>query len=91
MEQIYRSMSTKPELQKSTMSVAEKLIATGLATGLEKGRSQGYWFGRIESPQIVRRSPFLSVDLIFPRQQKNEPHSGSHHRVAMTSTVKPLR
>jgi hypothetical protein len=32
-------MSSKPELQKSTMSIAEKLIATGLATGLEKGRS----------------------------------------------------
>ena len=49
MEQIYRSLTSNPELQKTTMSVAEKLIAKGRIEGLEKGRSQGYWMGRIQS------------------------------------------
>jgi predicted transposase/invertase (TIGR01784 family) len=40
-EQIYRSLTSNPELQKTTMSVAEKLIAKGRIEGLEKGRSQG--------------------------------------------------
>ncbi len=40
---IYTSLSTNPELEKSTMSVAEKLIAQGL--------SQGLWVGKIQSLQ----------------------------------------
>jgi predicted transposase/invertase (TIGR01784 family) len=44
---IYTSLSTNPELEKSTMSVAEKLIAQGLSRGL----SQGLWVGKIQSLQ----------------------------------------
>ena len=44
-EQIYHSLTSNPELQKSTMSVAEKLIAKGRSEGLDKG----YWLGRIQS------------------------------------------
>ena len=52
-EQIYRSLTSNPELQKSTMSVAEKLIAKGRSEGRSEGRvegrSEGYWIGRIQS------------------------------------------
>jgi flagellar biosynthesis/type III secretory pathway protein FliH len=64
-EQIYRSLTSNPELQKTTMSVAEKLLAKGrvegriegiekgrsqgIAEGVSRGRSQGYWMGRIQS------------------------------------------
>ena len=52
-EQIYRSLTSTPERQKSTMSVAEKLLAKGrsegLERGLEKGLEKGYWLGRIQS------------------------------------------
>ena len=40
-EQIYRSLTSNPELQKSTMSVAEKLLAKGRSEGLEKGLEKG--------------------------------------------------
>lgn len=40
---IYTSLSTNPALEKSTMSVAEKLIAQGLSRGL--------WVGKIQSLQ----------------------------------------
>jgi flagellar biosynthesis/type III secretory pathway protein FliH len=39
-EQIYRSLTSNPELRKTTMSVAEKLIAKGLEKGLKKGQSK---------------------------------------------------
>jgi len=52
---IYTSLSTNPELEKSTMSVAEKLIAQGLSQGLSQGHSQGLskglWLGKIQSLQ----------------------------------------
>jgi len=44
-EQIYFSLASNLELQKSTMSVAEKLLEKGRT----EGRSQGYWMGRIQS------------------------------------------
>ena len=64
-EQIYHSLTSNPELRKSTMSVAEKLLAKGrseglekglekglergLEKGLERGLEKGYWLGRIQS------------------------------------------
>ena len=39
-EKIYHSLSNIPELEKNTMSVAEKLIA--------QGREEGLWIGRIQ-------------------------------------------
>jgi hypothetical protein len=39
-EKIYHSLSNNPELEKNTMSVAEKLIA--------QGREEGLWIGRIQ-------------------------------------------
>ena len=44
---IYGSLSTNPELEKSTMSVAEKLKAEGRMEGI----SQGLWVGRIQTLQ----------------------------------------
>lgn len=43
-EKIYHSLSNNPELEKNTMSVAEKLIAQGR----EAGREEGLWIGRIQ-------------------------------------------
>lgn len=43
-EKIYHSLSNNPELEKNTMSVAEKLIAQGR----EEGREEGLWIGRIQ-------------------------------------------
>jgi predicted transposase/invertase (TIGR01784 family) len=46
-EAIYTSLSSNPALEKTTMSIAEKLIAQGLSQGL----SQGLWLGKIQSLQ----------------------------------------
>jgi predicted transposase/invertase (TIGR01784 family) len=48
---IYISLSTNPELEKSTMSVAEKLKAEGRMEGISQGISQGLWVGRIQTLQ----------------------------------------
>lgn len=40
-EKIYHTLSSNPELEKNTMSVAEKLIA--------KGRVEGHWIGKIQA------------------------------------------
>jgi flagellar biosynthesis/type III secretory pathway protein FliH len=59
-EKIYHSLSNNPELEKNTMSVAEKLIAQGREEGIsqgisqgreagrEEGREEGSWIGRIQ-------------------------------------------
>jgi hypothetical protein len=43
-ETIYHNLSNNPELEKNTMSVAEKLIAQGI----NRGREEGSWIGRIQ-------------------------------------------
>ena len=43
-ETIYHNLSSNPELEKNTMSVAEKLIAQGI----NRGREEGSWIGRIQ-------------------------------------------
>lgn len=52
-EQIYHTLSTNPELEKSAMSVAEKLKAQGpsqgLSQGLSEGRAIGLWIGKIQA------------------------------------------
>lgn len=54
-KQIYHNLSPNPELEKSTMSVAEKLKAEGRLEGISQGISQGIekglWVGRIQSLQ----------------------------------------
>ena len=59
-EKIYHNLSNNPELEKNTMSVAEKLIAQGREEGISQGISQGreegisrgresgLWIGRIQ-------------------------------------------
>ena len=73
-EQIYRSLSSKSEAQKTIMSVAEKLLAKGRV----EGRSQGYWLGRIQSleefldlPQSSRETlELLTVAELEARHQE---------------------
>ena len=48
---IYHTLSTNPELEKTTMSVAEKLKAEGRLEGISQGISKGLWVGRIQSLQ----------------------------------------
>lgn len=54
-EKIYHTLSTNPELEKSTMSVAEKLKAEGrmegISQGISQGISKGLWVGKIQSLQ----------------------------------------
>ncbi len=55
-ETIYHNLSSNPELEKNTMSVAEKLIAQGreegisqgISRGISLGREEGSWIGRIQ-------------------------------------------
>ena len=75
-EQIYRSLTSNPELRKTTMSVAEKLIAKGRSEGLEKGiekgiekgrsqgRTEGYWLGRIQSLEEFLDLPQSSQEVL---------------------------
>jgi predicted transposase/invertase (TIGR01784 family) len=44
-EKIYYSLSSNPELERNTMSVAEKLIAQGRV----EGRLEGLWIGKIQA------------------------------------------
>lgn len=55
-EKIYHSLSTNPELKKSAMSVAEKLIAQGHAEGELKGK----WIGKIQLLEEFMGSPVTS-------------------------------
>ena len=48
-QQIYRSLTTNPELEKRAMSVAEKLKAEGRMEGREEGREEGLWIGKIQT------------------------------------------
>ncbi len=63
-ESIYHSISTNPELEKSTMSVAEKLIAQGRMEGLSQGISKGFWVGRIQSLQEFLGMTVTSFELL---------------------------
>ena len=47
-ETIYHNLSSNPELEKNTMSVAEKLIAQGREEGITRGRESGSWIGQIQ-------------------------------------------
>ncbi len=58
------SLTNNPELQKSTMSVAEKLIAKGRSEGRVEGRSEGYWIGRIQSLEEFLNLPQTSQDVL---------------------------
>ena len=48
-EKIYHSLSSNPELERNTMSVAEKLIAQGRVEGRVEGQEKGLWIGKIQT------------------------------------------
>ena len=56
-QQIYRSLTANPNLEKRAMSVAEKLkaegrmegISQGISQGLSQGREEGLWIGKIQA------------------------------------------
>jgi predicted transposase/invertase (TIGR01784 family) len=53
-EKIYHTLSSNPELERNTMSVAEKLIAQGRVEGRDEGRDEGRLEGRLEGLWIGR-------------------------------------
>lgn len=59
-EAIYRNLSTNPELQESTMSVAEKLRAEGMA----KGEELGNWKGKIQLMEQMMELPVSSGEAL---------------------------
>lgn len=67
---IYHTLSTNPELEKSTMSVAEKLKAEGRLEGISQAISKGLWLwvGRISTADTKRdsRTGDLFEVLYFP-------------------------
>lgn len=67
-EAIYHSLSSNPELEKSTMSVAEKLIAQGISQGVSQGLSKGVWIGRIQSLQDFLSDPITPSAQLEPLQ-----------------------
>ncbi len=46
---IYHTLSRNPELEKNTMSVAEKLKAEGRVEGRVEGQEKGLWIGKIQT------------------------------------------
>jgi len=52
-QQIYRSLTANPDLEKRAMSVAEKLKAEGrlegISQGISQGREEGLWIGKIQA------------------------------------------
>jgi hypothetical protein len=55
-EKIYHTLASNPELRKTTMSLAEKLIA--------QGRTVGHWVGRIQSLEEFLDKPQTSQDTL---------------------------
>lgn len=75
-EEIYHTVSSNPELQKHTMSVAEKLLAQGEARGEERG----LWVGKIQMLEEfldlkISTSEYLSG---FSIEELAERHKGLH-------------
>lgn len=59
-QQIYRSLTANPDLEKRAMSVAEKLKAEGRVDGL----SQGMWIGKIQAlEEFLDHAPSSSESL----------------------------
>lgn len=55
-EKIYHTLASNPELRKTTMSLAEKLIA--------QGRTVGHWVGRIQSLEEFLDKPQTSQETL---------------------------
>ncbi len=74
-EKIYHNLSSNPELEKNTMSVAEKLIAQGreegisqgISLGREEGRESGLWIGRIQLLEEFLELPASSAEALAAR------------------------
>ena len=63
-QQIYRSLTANPELEKRAMSVAEKLKAEGRVEGRVEGLSQGLWIGKIQTlEEFLGKPPSPREDL----------------------------
>ena len=87
-EKIYHSLSTNPELERNTMSVAEKLIAQGRLEGrLEarnegraEGQEKGLWIGKIQTLEeflnqpVSPREALAAIDLTGLEARYRELH-----------------
>ena len=83
-KKIFHTLSSNPELEKNTMSVAEKLKAEGrlegISQGISQGISKGLWVGRIQSLEeflgmAVTPAEELSAK---PTEELETLHQGLH-------------
>ena len=60
-QQIYRSLTANPNLEKRAMSVAEKLKSEGrmegISQGISQGREEGLWIGKIQALEEFLEKP----------------------------------
>ncbi|MEX1049559.1 MAG: Rpn family recombination-promoting nuclease/putative transposase [Akkermansiaceae bacterium] len=75
-EQIFHRLSSNPELEQRTMSVAEKLIAKGrmegisqgltqgITQGISQGRAEGLWIGKIQALEEFLEKPQSSREAL---------------------------
>ncbi len=89
-KRIYTTLSTNPELQETTMSVAEKLIAEGRQEGrqegLQKGRQEGVWIGKIQALE-----EFLDLEITSKEnlsQQSLDELMGRHKTLHQAYEIK---
>ena len=71
-EDIYRHLQSEPQLQHTTMSVAEKLIAKGEARGEARGeakgeargRAEGKWIGKLQMLEELLGEPVATEETL---------------------------
>ncbi len=64
MEDIYRHLQSEPQLQHTTRSVAEKLIAKGEAKGEARGRAEGKWIGKLQMLEELLGEPVATEETL---------------------------
>ena len=63
-KKIFHTLSTNPELEKNTMSVAEKLKAEGRVEGRVEGLTEGLWIGKIQTLEEFLELPITSNEAL---------------------------
>ena len=80
-KKIYHSHSTNPELEKNTMSVAEKLKAEGRVEGRVEGQEKGLWIGKVQAFEEFLNLPVSPRErLAAMALEELEARHGNLHR-----------
>jgi predicted transposase YdaD len=78
-EKIYHSLSSNPELERNTMSVAEKLKAEGRVEGRVEGQEKGLWIGKIQTLEEFLDRPVSAAGTL--EALGTEELKAMHHRL----------